>query len=75
MNQVYENNNFVLWCITDEIKDQELYNIYKNFIDLIMYWFNQMNDILQEKEAKIIIKIKIHKVVNIFYIFFLLSIT
>lgn len=61
MNQVYENNNFVLWCITDEIKDQELYNIYKNFIDLIMYWFNQMNDILQEKEAKIIIKIKIEQ--------------
>ena len=29
MNQVYENNKFVLWCITDEIKDQELYNIYK----------------------------------------------
>ena len=58
INQVYENNNFILWCITDEIKDQNLYNIYKNFIDLIMFWFNQMNNILNEKKTKNIIKIK-----------------
>ena len=61
INQVYENNNFILWCITDEKKDQKLYDIYKNFIDLIMYCFNQMNDILKEKEAKNIIKLKIQQ--------------
>lgn len=59
INQVYENNNFILWCISDEIKDQKLYGIYKNFIDLIMFWFNQMNNVLQNKEANNNIKIKI----------------
>ena len=61
INQVYENKNFILWCITDKIKDHNLYSIYKNFIDLIMFWFNQMNNILYEKKTKNIIEIKIEQ--------------
>ncbi len=58
MNQVYENNNFILWCISDEIKNSNLYSIYKTFIDIIMYWFNQMSQFFEDKVGKHIIRIK-----------------
>ena len=60
MNQVYKINNFIIWCITDEIMDNELYGIYKFFIDLIMFWFNQMAALFNEKKAFYIIKVIIN---------------
>lgn len=58
LNQVYENNRFVLWCISENINVEELYGIYEAFTDFIMFWLNKMNEILAEYEAFYIIKLK-----------------
>lgn len=58
LNQVYENNRFVLWCISDNINDEKLYIVYKAFIDFIMFWLNKMNEILVKNKGFGVIKLK-----------------
>lgn len=58
LNQVYENDNFILWAISDGLKNEEMFDIYKNFIELIMFWLDKMSILLQSKNGFFILNVE-----------------